>query len=580
MEAEKIEKLVEHLQQAGFSEKQLIAGDKAASLSSKYYTPTFTSPVRIIPLPQHPEISKKRYEQIVSAIEIVKAQQTGLQIISRGQNIGYGSDAPYADNTVLLDLSAFDKIYQYNKSLSQISLEPGVTQQALYDYLIESGGEHWPDSTGAPTNASILGNYLERGFGHSPYAEHAEQIITMTCLIPWGIDTSPGIYSTAINGSLSAIAGRPHVVSIGPNFNGIFLQNNLGVVLNLTINLLPKPESFVAYFVEVKANQFNQFIDQCRYLKQHNVIQNASHTGNYIKTLQLLAAEYPAIINSYDPDKLKEKATLFGLSDWMMSGALYGTRHQVKANIKELKRHFKPLGLKPIFMGERKQGVLSFVNTIAQSTLIRKWIGNAILSEYAAPRFIASRLSMLKGFISLCELKKGKPSNYFLNTTYWRNLEKLEPNASNDPASDNVGCIWGSPCSPISGEDVAAVVKIINSQCLKFQLEPAISCTILNKRNIECVLSLSFNRDNPEEEIRALECYKNTMVECAKAGYLKYRLSTHSNQYFDHTLLGTDMPLLNLKAMLDPLNIIQPGKYKIVSGNFTGPSEANMKNVK
>ena len=107
---------------------------------------------------------------------------------------------------------------------------------------------------------------------------------------------------------------------------------------------------------------------------------------------------------------------------------------------------------------------------------------------------------MLKGFISLCELKKGKPSNYFLNTTYWRNLEKLEPNASNDPASDNVGCIWGSPCSPISGEDVAAVVKIINNQCLKFQLEPAISCTILNKRNIECVLSLSFNKDNPEEE--------------------------------------------------------------------------------
>lgn len=60
MEAEKIEKLVEHLQHAGFSKKQLITGDKAASLSSKYYTPTFTSPVRIIPLPQHSEISKKK----------------------------------------------------------------------------------------------------------------------------------------------------------------------------------------------------------------------------------------------------------------------------------------------------------------------------------------------------------------------------------------------------------------------------------------------------------------------------------------------------------------------------------------
>ena len=57
------------------------------------------------------------------------------------------------------------------------------------------------------SKSKIVIQPLERGFGHSPYAEHAERIITMTCLIPWGIDTSPGIYSTAINGSLSAIAG-------------------------------------------------------------------------------------------------------------------------------------------------------------------------------------------------------------------------------------------------------------------------------------------------------------------------------------------------------------------------------------
>ena len=207
MDEQKIEVLAERLKEAGFSDDQLISGEKAQALSSSYYTSKYTASPRLIPKPQHTEVILDRYKQIQTIVELAKELNFSLHSISRGQNIGYGSDAPFADNTVLLDLGAFDKIYQYDKNLNQISLEPGVTQQALYDYLHEGGGEHWPDSTGAPTFASVIGNYLERGFGHSPVAEHAEQILTLTCLIPWGDDTPAEVYSTAINGSFSTIAG-------------------------------------------------------------------------------------------------------------------------------------------------------------------------------------------------------------------------------------------------------------------------------------------------------------------------------------------------------------------------------------
>ncbi|GGF65579.1 FAD-binding protein [Alteromonas lipolytica] len=578
MDEKQIEQVTNELLNSGFAGEQIVAGKPLESLSISYYPPTYKNYLRVSPIPQSAEISSRRYSQILTVVEVAKRNHIGLQIISSGLNIGYGSDAPYAENTILIDLSSFDKIYQYNKILGQISLEPGVTQQALYDYLVNAGEEHWPDSTGSPIHSSIIGNYLERGFGHSPIAEHAEQIVTMTCIVPRGSESTPTIVSTAVNGSFSSIAKRPHVVSIGPNFNGIFLQSNIGIVTNMTINVLPKPESFVAYFVEVNNQTFSKFIETCRYLKQHNVIQSAAHVGNYIKTLQLLAAEYPKIIGSYDADTLKNTAKQYGLSDWMMSGALYGTKYQVKANIKELKRYLKPLGLKPVFMNEQKQALLSKLNNFAQKPSVRKFVNSAITSPVAPLRFLASRLAMLKGFVSLCELKKGKPSNYFLNTIYWRNLDKLKHDQANDPGQDNVGCIWGAPCSPIEGEDVEAIINLINNKCDEHKFEPAISCTLLNKRNIECVLSISFDRNKPTEEANALQCYKETMLNCASAGYLKYRLSTHSNEYFDSQLLGTDLPILSLKNELDPLNIIQPGKYKIVSDFFTPLGTENKKN--
>ena len=58
---------------------------------------------------------------------------------------------------------------RFNEALAYVTVEPGVTQQQLSDHLREHGYRLWMDCTGAGPDTSLMGNILERGFGHSAY---------------------------------------------------------------------------------------------------------------------------------------------------------------------------------------------------------------------------------------------------------------------------------------------------------------------------------------------------------------------------------------------------------------------------
>jgi 4-cresol dehydrogenase (hydroxylating) len=84
---------------------------------------------------------------------------------------------------------------------------------------------------------------------------------------------------------------------------------------------------------------------------------------------------------------------------------------------------------------------------------------------------------------------------------------------------------------------------------------------MLTPRSVYAVISITYDRDVPGEDERAMSCYRQLSQLCAEAGYYPYRLGIQSmcegesNAHY--------AALLNrLKSALDPDGILAPGRYQ------------------
>lgn len=553
----------------------LASGFQASQISSvdtndAYLTYPEKNSAVLIVKPYPSESGKgSRYIEIIKIIELAKGNGFAIHPYSKGANLGYGGKEPYGPNCIALDLSAFKRISHYKKTSGHVTVEPGVSQEAICEFLIKNGDIHIHDTTGAPKFASIIGNYLERGFGHTPLAEHAKNILHAEIITPNSKDEPPSHFVTSTDGTLCEIDGEilHRTYNIGPDLTGLIIQNNVSIVTNLTVKLLKKPECFVAYFIPFKNEDTVHMIEACAELRKQNTIHSAAHIGNNMKTLQLLAVEFPELITSYDFNELDKLIRKFSLDDWTLSGGMYGTPNQVKAHIKDLKAVMKRIGIKPLFIDKGKLGFIK--KTLSLSPRFNKaLVKKLISSKNGSARKIGAKLALRKSVLELCKIKQGTPSNEFLRTIYWRNLHKLTDSVPK-PGKDKVGLLWGAPCTEISSKDFKLITSIMSETCKKYNLESPISVTLINERTMECVLSLSWDREEAKGDELALACYKEIMLECASKGFLQYRMSTLSNQFLNQNHLPLLHPLPTLKTFFDPCNVISPSKYELVSKNFT-----------
>jgi FAD/FMN-containing dehydrogenase len=121
---------------------------------------------------------------VAGIVRIANNCQVPLYTISTGHNWGYGSALPVRDGCVILDLSRMDRILDMDVELGLVTLEPGVTQKQLYDYLESRNLNFFVPTTGAGPTASIVGNALERGFGMTPEEDHFRAITSIRAVLP------------------------------------------------------------------------------------------------------------------------------------------------------------------------------------------------------------------------------------------------------------------------------------------------------------------------------------------------------------------------------------------------------------
>jgi 4-cresol dehydrogenase (hydroxylating) len=151
-----------------------------------------------------------------------------------------------------------NRIVDFNEDLL-CHLEPGVTQTQLYEFLRERGSALWMDATGSSPRCSIIGNTVERGFGHTPHGDHFANVCGLEVVLANGDWLRTGFGRFA-----NANAAPVYRWGVGPYLDGLFTQSNLGIVTQMTVWLMPAPEYFQAFFSIAEDSQLQALVDTLR----------------------------------------------------------------------------------------------------------------------------------------------------------------------------------------------------------------------------------------------------------------------------------------------------------------------------
>ena len=476
-------------------------------------------------------------DDVRECVRIANEHGLPLYPISTGKNWGYGSGAPTAD-ACILDLSRLNRIVDFSEDLAYVTVEPGVTQRQLYEFLQSRRSKLWMDATGASPDCSVLGNTVERGFGHTPYGDHFGHVCGLEVVLPNGDVVHTGFARFA-----GAKAAPVYRWGVGPVLDGLFSQSNLGIVTRMTMWLMPAPEHFEACFFRCDRDEdLPGLIDALRPLRLNGTLPSAAHIANDYKVIagiQIYPWEEKKGATPLLPEDLPAFRKKLNCGAWNGSVGLYGTRAQVAEARRLLRQALRGRVSKMQFLDDRK---LELAAQFARPySMVTGWD-------------ITRALELVRPVYGLM---RGIPTEKPLRSCYWRKRAVPE---TLDVDRDGCGLVWCSPVAPLDGRHAAAISAIASRILLAHGFEPMISITLLTERAIGCVVSISYDRAIPGEDERAAACHRELLAELNAAGYVPYRLGLDSMDQMRTTDSFNNL-LQALKDSIDPKAILAPGRY-------------------
>ncbi|MEH2193496.1 MAG: FAD-binding oxidoreductase [Nostoc sp.] len=486
--------------------------------------------------------------QVQECLKIANQYQIPIYPISTGKNWGYGSSVPVQDSCVIMSLARLNRIVDYNEKLAYVTVEPGVTQRQLFEYLQSQKSNLWMSVTGSTPDSSLIGNILERGLGEGLYGDRFNYVCGLEVVLPTGecIHTGFGRFA-------DARAVRVNRWGVGPYVDGLFTQSNLGVVTQMTLWLTPIPKYFQLFWYAIDEDtRLEDLVDAVRYLKLQGLIPSAFVINNDIRMLSY-QQQYPwQEAGGEKPLPLDLRHQLrkqWGGGLWGGEVALYSANQEHGEVVWKLIKET---------LGKVVNRLYFLDDAIAQmpKTTLTEMFPNIDTDE------------MLKCYNE--NPKRGFPTELALSMTYWR---KYSPRPSSDinPDRDGCGLIWCSPAVPFEGQEVRKAVKIIEETTNAYFFEPNIGLNCITERNINITAAIVYDRQVNGEDERALACYEKMRSRLIQAGYFPYRLSTHSMQALPPAQDDYNQFLNKLKQVLDPNNILAPGRYEFYQPDNVPP---------
>ena len=137
------------------------------------------------------------------------------------------------------------------------------------------------DATAAGPNASLVGNTVDRGFGHTWYGDHF-----LTCCGMEVVLADGRVVRTGFGHYPNARATRVHRYGVGPMLDGLFCQSNQGIVLRIGLWLQPAPEAFEFFYFQAPNEEvLATLVDRLRPLRLDGTLRTAVYIANDFRVL-------------------------------------------------------------------------------------------------------------------------------------------------------------------------------------------------------------------------------------------------------------------------------------------------------
>jgi 4-cresol dehydrogenase (hydroxylating) len=481
-------------------------------------------------------------KDVQAVVRIAQLHHVPLYPISGGKNWGLGSACAVTDGQVIVDLGRMNRILEVNEDLAYAEIEPGVTQGQLHQYLCDRNLKLWFDATGAGPDATIVGNLMERGYGHTPLGDRFHNSCGFEVVLADGrvLNTGTAHYS-------SSQTRHIFKTGIGPSLDGLFTQSSLGIVTRVTTWLLPRPEYFQAFVFKIENSEdLPAVIDALRPLRMNGIIQSAVHIAN---DLRVISAHQQSPVKSGGadqrlPDALrKQLRSAKGLGDWNGLGGLYGTKKSVRAAAAEIRRALQGIAA-PRFLDDRKLRVADRV-----AAACKRWnIANRFADQVDSIR-------------SAYGLLKGVPTNDHLAGMAWRAKQAVGKVV--DPLECGLGFMWLSAVVPMTGSATRALQSLVEPIFARYGFDPLITYVVISPRAMACPLTVCYEKCDQADAQRAEACHAELFDAVMREGLIPYRCGINSMSKLARGSTGFWDVVSQLKNALDPAGIFAPGRYFI-----------------
>ena len=312
----------------------------------------------------------------------------------------------------------------------------------------------------------------------------------------------------------------------------------------MTVWLMPKPEYFRAFFFMCRDEEgLRAVVDALRPLRLDGTLRSTMHIGNDYKVVAG-SRQYPwSEMEGRTPLAAAAIARLreeMNIGAWNGCGGLYGSRAVVNDAVRRVRRALRGKVDRLQFVDDR---LLTVMKRFAKPfRMVTGWD-------------ISQTLAVLAPVYGLL---KGVPTEGPMSSVYWR--KRMTVPTDPDPDRDRCGLLWCSPVLPNSGKHAAEVTALAASVLLAHGFEPQMSLSLATERSAVCVTTISYDREVPGEDARAMACYEALSQELLTRGYPPYRANLTAMRYADGDSAHVDV-VRRIKRALDPNGVLSPGRY-------------------
>lgn len=473
-------------------------------------------------------------EQLQEIVRIANRHEIPLYPVSTGKNWGFGGASPVVDHCVVIDLSRMNRIVHFDSKLGLLTIEPGVTQQQVVDFLDANDYQFLIPVICSSPNCSLLANTLERGFGMVPNADRFMHLMSLKAVLPNG-----DLYQSLLSDAGGERIDQAYKWGVGPYLDGLFSQGNFGIVTQVTLSLSPKTDEVTLFFFRIRPDtSMEALLDRLRDLKHQ--------AGGIINTIELgnrMDAEHGMRDRSVRKDMSHSSESICKPENWYAFGTIHANKPLTKAAISTMKSVMRGVACDFGFIDKKnipslsKPGVFSFLRS-------------------KTTKFLRENRSLIE---EMYEFVQCRPQ---LKALYYAYHRFGAPESASDLERDikKTGLIWHAPAIPAHGKDLRQFLECFHGLSQKYNLSPNWQISMIQPTCVQVAVHIFFDPET-EREI-AYDYYKELFEAGREMGYLPVRLHIDAMPWM---VPDKDSPYLNfidsIKRAIDPKNIMMPGRF-------------------